>query len=261
MKSLISYTGDIPVKDLTFDLVRKWKEHLEKDRSQNTVRGYIIKLRVVLKHLHVKGIKDILNPEMVGVPKKENKVVDYISPEDVNRLIDAAFVHYTYGLEITSYRNRAIISLLYASGIRVSELCNLNIATLKMDDMTFTVIGKGNKPRLCFFDSRTKYYVQTYLEMRTDHDPALFTSPKSGKRISPGTVQEMFIFVTGKAGFDKQITPHTMRHSFATNMLKNNANLLYIRDFLGHQSIQTTEMYTHVVNNDLRKIYQDKHTI
>lgn len=259
-KSLIKFAGNIPITDLTFDTVRQWKKKMEQTCTPNTVRGYIIKLRVVLKHLHIKGYQNILNPEMVGVPQKENKVVDFISPDEVNRLIDAAFTHHLRGMPETMYRNRAIISLLYASGIRVSELCSLNISTLKMDDMTFTVIGKGNKPRLCFFDTRTKYFIESYLAQRTDTNSALFISMKTDKRVTPGIIQEMFVFVTEKAGFDKPITPHTMRHSFATNMLKNNANLLYVRDFLGHKSIQTTEMYTHVVNNDLREIYKNKHT-
>lgn len=97
--------------------------------------------------------------------------------------------------------------------------------------------------------------------MRTDRNPALFLSEFTGDRISHATVQEIFRNAANKANFDRPIHPHTMRHSFATNLLKNNTNLVYVRDFLGHTSIQTTECYTHVVNQDLKKIYQEKHTI
>lgn len=260
MKALIEFTGDIPIVDLTFDTIRKWKEHLSVSRSQNTVRGYIIKLRVVLKHLLLRGCTGIVNPELVGVPKRKTVVVDFVTPEEVNRLIDAVFDSYDY-TNINRYRNRAIISLLYASGIRNDELCRLNRTSLQMGDNQFTVIGKGDKARLCFFDSRTKHFINTYLEMRTDRNPALFLSEFTSDRISHGTVQEIFRNAANKANFDRPIHPHTMRHSFATNLLKNNTNLVYVRDFLGHTSIQTTECYIHVVNQDLKKIYQEKHTI
>lgn len=133
MKALIEFTGDIPIVDLTFDTIRKWKEHLSVSRSQNTVRGYIIKLRVVLKHLLLRGCTGIVNPELVGVPKRKTVVVDFVTPEEVNRLIDAVFDSYDY-TNINRYRNRAIISLLYASGIRNDELCRLNRTSLQMDD-------------------------------------------------------------------------------------------------------------------------------
>lgn len=260
MNALLNFVGDIMIDELTFDKIRQWKSFLERNKGQNTVRGYIIKLRVVLRHLKIKGYQNVLNYEMVGVPKKLVKVVDFVSPEEVNRMITAAYAPTAGYNKINRYRNRAIISLLYASGIRVSELCGLDRASLK-EDNTFTVMGKGNKARLCFFDSRTRDYVDSYLELRRDKSIALFLSELTQVRITPNVTQIMFINVTKKAGFTKQIHPHTMRHSFATNMLKNNTNLLYVKDFLGHTSVQTTEMYMHVVNEDLRSIYMAKHTI
>lgn len=260
MNALISFVGDIPVTELTFDLVRKWKEHLEKDKGQNTVRGYIIKLRVVLKHLILRGHENIVNPEIIGVPKRLRTVVDFINPDEVNTLIAAVFKPGEGYSTINRYRNRALVSFLYASGIRNSELCQLNRATLKMDDMTFTVVGKGNKPRLCFFDERSKIHIEAYLKLRTDEHPALFLSELTGDRISCGTLQMVFRNGYKKAGFTIPVHPHTMRHSFATNMLKNNTNIVYVRDFLGHSSVQTTEMYMQVANSDLRDIYLIKHT-
>lgn len=259
MKSLVKFTGDIPMTDLTFDKIRKWKEHLGKNLEQSTVRGYILKLRVVLKHLNRKGYKGIINHEMVGVPKRIDKIVDFLTPAEVSHFINVAFKPTAGYQEINRYKNRAIVSFLYASGIRVTELCKLNIISLR-EDNTFSIIGKGGRAKLCFFDDRARKHIEAYLELRTDNDPALFISEKTGGRVSKGTVELIFRNLTKKAGYTRAITPHTMRHSYATNLLRNNTNLLYVRDFLGHKSIQTTEMYTHVVNEDLRQIYVLKHS-
>lgn len=258
LNSLIKFAGDIPIADLTFDTVRKWKAHLSQDKSPNTVRGYLIKLRVVLKHLSRKGYKNIINHEMVGVPKKEQKIVEFLTESEVSQFIDAALVQLAGYAKINRYRNAAIISLLYASGLRVSELCALDRTMIRDGLDTFTVIGKGGKQRLCFIDERARKYVETYLSMRSDNNPALFISPDG--RITKGVVQLMFRHNARRADM-KHVTPHTMRHSYATNMLRNNTNLLYVSKFLGHSSVQTTEMYTHVVDEDLRAIYREKHTI
>jgi integrase/recombinase XerD len=261
MNSLIDYCGDIQVSDLTFDTVRKWKEHLSRSRHRNTVRGYILKLRVVLRYLKLKGHTDILNFEMVGVPKKKMNLVDFLTAEEVSIFLDTAFRPVPGYATVNRYRNRAIIAILYASGIRNSELKNLNISHLRFDTMTFSVIGKGDKPRLCFFDERSKSYIMEYLAIRDDTNPALFISNTTGERISSGIIQMIFRNVSEKWPVDKQVTPHMLRHSFATNLLRNNTNLLYVRDFLGHRSVQTTEMYTHVVDNDLKAIYEKNHTV
>lgn len=259
LKSIVKFMGDLDIESLSFQDVRNWKDHLLKTRSQNTVRGYIIKLRVVMAYMQKRGYK-VLDPDIIGVPKRDKKPVDFLSENDVRRLIEAAYEPRTGISAVSRHKNRAIISLLYASGVRVSELTRIDRADLKSDG-TFTVIGKGGKPRLCFFDPRTEDYLRSYLELRKDNHPALFTSEQTQDRISPGTIQEMFRNARIRAGFSQPVHPHTMRHSYATNLLRNNTNLVYVRDFLGHTSVQTTEMYTHVVNEDLKRIYNEKHTV
>jgi len=260
LKSLLMFLGDSPIQSLTFQDIRNWKEHLLKTKGQNTVRGYILKLRVVMAYLKKLGY-DVVDPDIIGVPKREQVQVGFISETDVCRLLDAVFEPRSGYSTTNRYRNRAVVSLLYASGIRVSELCRINISDLK-DDLTFTVVGKRGKPRLCFFDTRTKYYIDEYINRhRGDNIPALFLSDQTGARMSVGTVQEIFRIGRKRAGFTAPIHPHTMRHSYATNLLRNNTNLLYVSKFLGHTSVQTTEMYTHVVDEDLRKVYREKHTI
>lgn len=259
LKLLLNFMGNIPIEDLTFQDVRDWKEWLEKDKSQNTVRGYVIRLRVVLGFLKARGF-EVIDPDAIGVPQRNNVPVDYVSPDEVYLLIRASFMTGPGISNRSRYRNRALISLLYASGIRVSELCALNRSDLK-EDRSFVVIGKGNKARVCFFDRRTQRYLDEYIEKyRIDNNPALFLSNETGQRISKGTVQHIFRVARRKAGFKATVHPHTMRHSFATNLLNNDANIMHVKEFLGHESVQTTQMYLHVVNSDLRKIYEAKHT-
>lgn len=257
-RSLLNFTGDIDIEDLTFDKVRKWKEHLLRTRSEGTVRGYIIKLRVVLKYLAQRGYKGIINHEVVGVPKRGDTVVEFLTPSQVQQFLDTALEPRAGYSHRSRTRNAAIIALLYASGIRVSELCHLNRDFLKPGMNEFTVVGKGRKARICFVDERAKYYLNKYLMLRSDNNPALFIG-NMGNRITKDNIAVMFRVNSRRSGLSAH--PHTMRHSYATNLLKNNTNLLFVSKFLGHSSVQTTEMYTHVVDEDLRAIYNQKHTI
>lgn len=244
MRCLILFFGDIEVESLTFPMVRDWKLELDKKRSPVTVRCYIVKLRVVLGYLVNSGLK-VLPPKSVPVPKRTDKVPVFLSKEQVTKCIDAT----------RKTKNKAIISLLYASGIRISELCALDRGMLNKG--SFTVVGKGGKARLCFYDERTVSLVRLYLETRVDNHPALFLTA-AGLRISPGTVQETFKSVKVQTGLE--VHPHTMRHSFATNLLESNTNLYHVSQMLGHAQLNTTASYLHVINQDLKEIYKQKHT-
>lgn len=222
------------------------------------MRLYIIRLRSVLRYARLRDLP-VVNYELLKIPKRKAKVVNFLESEDVTKLINCVFAPRAGYSRFKRLRNRAIISLLYSSGIRLSELVSIDCIDIKKD-RTFTVIGKGDKPRLCFIDERTWYYIEEWIEFRTDESPALFISELTGRRISKSTVQEICRNAQARAGFDTHIHPHILRHSFATNLLRNNTNLLLVRDFLGHSSVQTTQMYTHVVNEDLRKAYFKNHT-
>ena len=247
-RALLAYFGNPPIRNLSFELIRMWKTELEKTRTPETVRNYIIKLRVVLRYCRNEGIK-VIDPETIPVPQRRDKVPVFITEEEVTKLIT----------NTGCVRNKAIISLLYASGVRVSELCRINKEDIH--DGCFTVLGKGGKARLCFIDQRTQVYLTEYLNQRTDNQQALFTGKHSCDRITPGNVQEIFRYARTKANFTKPIHPHTLRHSFATNLLRNNANIRYVQTLLGHASLETTQMYTHVTDNDLKKVYIEHHTV
>lgn len=257
-RSLLEYVGDIHISELNFDTIRRWKENLERTRSPNTVRGYIIKLRVVLKHLAQQGYRNVINHEAIGVPKRRQTVVEFLTPEEVTRYIAAAIKPKPGYYKVNRLRNAAIIALLYASGIRVTELCNLDRTFLRDGMDSFTVRGKGGKTRLCFLDDRAKFYLGEYLATRKDNKPALFING-TRRRITKGNIEMMFRHNNGRAKMD--VHPHMLRHSFATDLLRNNTNLYYVSKFLGHASVQTTEMYLHIVDMDLRRIYRKKHTI
>lgn len=262
MKSMVNFLGNIPITELTFDLVRKWTTDLRKTRSSNTVRGYILKIRVVLKHLRVSGY-EVLDPEAIGIPKRDSRVVDYLEVSEVKELLEASFRKGPGYSKFKRYRNRAMIALLFSAGLRNGELCQMDRHQIKDGIDSFTIIGKGDKPRVCFIDPVTHKYIDEYLALRDDPYPALFVSEqlKGAERINPGTVQLVVKNAAIKAGLSKDIHPHTLRHSFATDLLRNNTNLAYVSNFLGHANIQVTMAYTHVVNEDLHEIHKRKHTI
>lgn len=247
-KALIGFLGDVEVESITFSQVRDFKMYLEKSRSSETVRNYIIKLRVMLRFLKDRGC-DVLDPKTIPVPGRTDKVPSYISPADVTLLIAST----------QKVRNKAIIAVLYASGVRVSELCRMN--RMDVHNASFTVVGKGGKARLCFLDGRSIRYLQEYLATRTDNDPALFISDLNKRRVTPGNIQEILKHARARSKLDIPITPHTLRHSFATNLLQNNMNARYVQRLLGHTSLDTTMMYMHVVDVDLESRYKEHHSI
>lgn len=262
MKSIVAFLGDIPIAELEFDQVRKWTTDLRKTRTSNTVRGYILKLRVVLKYLKARGY-ECLDAEAVGIPKHDSRVVDYLEVGEVEAMLHAVFQKGPDYSRFKRYRNRAIIALMFSAGLRNGELCNMERTQIKDGVDSFTVIGKGNKPRVCFIDPVTHRYIDEYLALRDDPYPALFVSEqqKDREKINPGVVQMVVKNAATKAGLDKNIHPHTLRHSFATDLLRNNTNIVYVKELLGHASIQVTMTYTHVVDEDLHQIHRLKHTV
>lgn len=255
-KSLINFLGDSPVELITFEMIREWKLDLDKTRSSSTVRNYVIKLRVVLAYLRLKG-ETCLHPDLIPVPQRQQTIPAYVSKEDVQKLIDSNNVPRSN--PVNNLRNMAMVSLLYASGIRVSELCSMNRDSVKPDG-TFTIIGKGGKARLCFTDERTRTLINTYLGLRDDDNKALFTGKFASHRMTPGNVQEVFRSMRRRCGMEG-VHPHTMRHSFATQLLQANMNIRYVQALLGHNSLDTTMRYTHVTNPDLKKAYEKHHLI
>lgn len=258
-KLLVNYLGDIDIEQLTFEMIRDWKQNISVGREVSTVREYIIRIRVVLRHLQKRGY-NVVDYELIAIPKRPDKVVEFLTPEQVSELIKAVERPVRGYARMCRLRNCAIISLLYASGIRASELRSLDRASLRPDN-TFTIVGKGSKSRLCFMDERTRHYIDEYLSARPDNHPALFIADYTGNRLSKSGLQLIFNRARKLVDFQVPLHAHTLRHSFATNLLKNNANLRYTQVMLGHSSIVTTQMYSHVTNPDLQRVYEEFHSI
>ena len=247
-KIFCSYTDDVDVEKLTIKEISDWKKDLERDHSQNTVRLFVMKLRNVISYLNKRGI-DTINVDLVPLPKRQETVPVFLTEEEVALMIDYA----------SNLRNKFVISLLYASGIRLSELISLNRGQIV--EKRFTVIGKGGKPRLCFIDDRTEKLMEEYLARRKDNDSALVVSYNFKERMTKTNIELLVRNTASKAGINKKVTPHTLRHSYATNFLRNNGNMRYLSYSLGHASMDTTAMYAHVVDYDLERQYQQFHTI
>lgn len=256
-KSLLAHAGDIQLEDLTFDIVRQWKNAMERrGLSPLTIRGYLIKIRNVLRYLRLHDIS-CLNYELIELPKKARQTVPtFINPEEVQQLIDATDTRGSS--RINRVRNKAIIALLFASGIRVSELCSMDVKHVKND--FFTLIGKGGKANLSFLDDRSREYIDKYLSMRQDNCPALFVSNISKIRVTPGNIQEILKNARRHAGLVERVTPHTLRHSFATDLMRNGADIRHVQALLHHGSIQTTEVYLHIVDTELQGLHKRFHT-
>lgn len=256
-RTLIDVVGDIDIKNLTTKEVHLWKEALSTrklsigrtaKRAPNTIRCYIIRLRAVLRYMKLIG-EECLNYELVPAPKREAVCRTYLTEKEVTAMIDNAF----------SLRNKFVISLLYSSGIRLSEMLSLDRDSIR--NKRFTVVGKGKKARLCFIDDRTEKIMQEYLASRTDNCPALIVSELYKSRMTPGNVQLLVRNTAERAGIKRRITPHILRHSFATNFISNNGDIRPLSILMGHANLDTTAIYTHIVDNQLEKQYQQFHSI
>lgn len=250
MRSLIKFLGDIQIEDLTRENVREWRRFIL--RTCNTDRNHVIKLRVVLSYLIEEGYS-VISPSKIQVPKRADPIVRFLTPEQVKLFIDSN----NSRARTTRVRNKAMMSLLYSSGIRVSELCRLDKADVTGKNF-FTISGKGGVAAPSFIDHRTQVYIMTYLRMREDNNPALFIN-ENGKRIRPLNVQEVFENVSKVTGI--KATPHTMKHSFCTNLMRNGADIRHVQRLAKHKSIQTTEKYLHVMDNELSGLYKQFHTV
>ncbi len=254
---------------ITLDLVRKYRVYLNRLETQDggtfrvsTQNYHIIALRNFLKYLAKKDIKTLAS-EKIDVGKNPDREVDFLEPEEVERLLNAA-----HGTDLATLRDRALLELLFSAGLRVSEIVSIDRDDINLERQEFSVRGKGGKVRVVFISDTAKIALQNYLDKRIDIDPALFVRTRTGchkeadaegLRLTPRTVQRIVKKYATKAGIVKDVHPHTLRHSFATDLLQNGADIRSVQAMLGHANITTTQIYTHVTNQNLKNIHDRFH--
>lgn len=251
-KITIRYFGDINIKRLSVESIHGFYIDLTTRVSKNTSRRYISNLRCVIKYCRKCGLK-VMNPDTIRTPRGEKKVARFLNESQVAKFIAVAGTPSRGYSKQNLLRNVIIIRMLYESGLRVSELCNLDRGTIK--NREFVVIGKSKEPRPCYITPSLEAEIAEYLAIRDDDNPALFISAQTGERITPHNVQEIFRRLSKCAGIGT-VTPHTLRHSYATKFLDNGVDIRLIAKLLGHQSINTTQQYTHVTDRLLKDTYR-----
>ncbi len=284
--------------EITDELVSRYRLYLNrsvdnsgKGLKKATQNYYVIALRSFLKYLAKRDIRT-LQAEKVEISKVSRKEVEFLRSEEVARILAAAD-----GNSFKSLRDRAILELLFSSGLRVSELTNLNRDRLDLKAQEFSVRGKGDKIRVVFVSDTAKQALQRYLDKRMDIDSAVFVrdakalekfekkrqtqglslrknkrnisvgtdlvsvqkKKNDGLRLTPRSIQRIVKYYAAKAGIIKDVHPHTFRHSFATDLLINGADIRSVQSMLGHSSITTTQIYTHVTNTQLKEVHKAFH--
>lgn len=252
--------------DIGDEVVREYRLWLNrKGLKKRTQNYYLIALRAFLKYLTKRGF-ETLSPEVIELAKIGERPLDLITPEELTRLLDAPDTSTLSGL-----RDKAIIETLFSTGLRVSELCSLP-RDLNLANDELSVRGKGEKIRVVFLSPEAKSAIKNYLDKRKDMGEALFVQEapahkKSGSlasiktsSLTPRSVQRIIKHYAIKAGISKKVTPHVVRHMFATDLLSNGADLRSVQILLGHANIATTQIYTHVTDRQLKEAHKKFHS-
>jgi site-specific recombinase XerD len=261
---------------ITAEVVRNFRIYLNRYEDANgqklkkvTQGFYVIAIRGFLKFLAKRDIKT-LQAEKIEMGKAPTREVDFLEMEEVERILAVAD-----GADLKSLRDRAILELLFSAGLRVSELTGINREKIDLKGRELSVRGKGDKIRVVFISDSASQAISRYLDKRMDVDPALFVRDVAGLkkfegkkiqkavdnlRLTPRSVQRIVKYYAVKAGIVKDVHPHTLRHSFATDLLINGADIRSVQAMLGHSSITTTQVYTHVTNKQLKEVHQAFHS-
>jgi len=259
--------NELTVQDITFDLIRQYRlwlnrvviEGSEENLKKNTQNYYIIALRNLLKYLSKRDVPAVA-ADKVELPKMPMREINLISSEELERLLDQPDVSTLKGL-----RDKAILETLFSTGLRVSELAGLKKTSINLKTGEFSVKGKGSKIRVVFLSDRAKIALTNYMDKRQDLEEYLFVSTgfnqskTSVKALTTRSIERLVKYYAASAGITKDVVPHTLRHAFATDLLQNGADLRSVQMMLGHSSITTTQVYTHLTDKELKETYKAFH--
>lgn len=270
LERFIEFTNDIIVEKITSETIRKYRLWLNRYINNNddelstiTQSYHLIALRGFLNYLSKRDIPS-LSPNKIELPKVSRRQVTFLHYDEVEQIFSQINLDTKTGL-----RDRAIIELLFSSGLRISELVNLDRDHINISRREFMVRGKGQKDRPVFVSSSASIHVSNYLKTRSDSLPPLFISyskniepTNSGdyRRLGARSIQRIVNKYTRLSGITKHVSPHTMRHSYATDLLMNGADIRSVQAMLGHSNISTTQVYTHVTDQHLKEVYEKFHS-
>ena len=270
LKRFLTFTGDIEPEKIDLGLVRKYRLHLSRYTDLNgkalkrvTQNYFMIALRAFLRYLARQDISS-LSPEKVELGETEASPLKILSDSELQQILSAPNTGKVDGL-----RDRAILETLFSTGLRVSELANLNCDTINLERREFSIVGKGGKERIVFLSDSAVESLQRYLDARKDNFKPLFirfqgavdpTENGASMRLTPRSIERIVEKYVKKVGLSVKATPHTLRHSFATDLLINGADIRSVQEMLGHSSIQTTQIYTHVTNKHLKDVHKNFHS-
>lgn len=266
---LLDYAGDIHVTDIDAKLIRKWRLWLNRLGTNNsdelgaaTTNYHLIALRSFLKFCAKRDIP-ALAADKIELARTKRKQVTWLNEDELERVFAQPDMNTLAGA-----RDRALLELLFSSGLRVSELVGLDRGHINLKRREFTVRGKGQKDRPVFISAEAAEWIQKYLDMRQDNTRPLFIRFAGNKkvdlsgnyhRLTARSVQRLVAHYALLAGITKHVSPHTLRHSFATNLLMNGADLRSVQAMLGHSNIATTQIYTHVTDPHLKSVHEQFH--
>jgi len=260
LKKFLEYSKISKPEHISQDLVRQYRLWLNRQSiKKNTQNYYLIALRNFLKYLARRDI-ETLSADKIELGKQSERQVIFLENNELERLLGAP-----KETSFKALRDRAILELLFSTGLRVSELCGLNRESINLKSGEFAVRGKGDKVRLVFLSETAKNALKNYLEKREDVDEALFVrniknfNKEDNLRLTSRSIERLVKFYATKAGLSKQVSPHTLRHSFATDLLMNGADIRSVQALLGHSNITTTQIYTHITDKQLREVHQAFH--
>ncbi len=263
--------SDLLPHQLTTDDIWQYRLYLSRHRDEKgkslkrvTQNYYLIALRALLSYFAAKDVVSIPS-DKISLPKdvKKEKTVKFLNLEQIKKLLLAPDINNRNGL-----RDRAILEALFSTGLRISELVALDQEQFKnikdKEDLEVSIVGKGNHPRTVYFSKRALGWLKKYLDTRNDNKKPLFINYRARKdsssRLTPRSIERIVKKCVVKAGLPIFTTPHTLRHSMATDLLAKGVDLRNIQEFLGHQSINSTQIYTHVTNKRLRDIHREFHS-
>lgn len=271
LQRFIAWAENPKPEDVTAELVRNYRLYLNRledpkrgPLKKNTQNYHLIALRSFLKYLTRQDVES-LAPEKIELARQPSREPSFLEASDLERLLEAPTSG--EGDALIRSRDRAILELFFSTGMRVSELAALERKKINLDRDEFSVRGKGDKLRIVFLSHQARHWIGAYLAQRTDEHPALFVRHDRAKdandekigALTPRSIERLVRRYAAAAGIPKKVSPHTLRHSFATDLLMNGADIRSVQSMLGHSSITTTQIYTHVTNQQLKEVHQAFH--